>query len=74
MIRSKWYRLALTVAGAWALTALAVPAQAQQTGTISGSVTQTGSGRPLNGVQLYIPQGRCPGVLKIVTTFVMDLT
>ena len=62
MIRSKWYRLALTVAGAWALTALAVPAQAQQTGTISGSVTQTGSGRPLNGVQLYIPAGRCPGV------------
>ena len=61
MIRSKWYRLALTVAGTWALTALAVPAQAQQTGTVSGSVTEAGTGRPLRGVQLFIPRGRCPG-------------
>ncbi|MCH7476348.1 MAG: TonB-dependent receptor plug domain-containing protein, partial [Gemmatimonadetes bacterium] len=61
MNRSKWFRIALTAAGAWALMAFAAPAAAQQTGTISGSVTEAGSGRPLRGVQLFIPRGRCPG-------------
>ena len=49
-----WFRAAFAVAGAWALLALVTPAQAQQTGTISGTVTEAGSGRALAGAQVSI--------------------
>ena len=62
MNRSKWYMSALTAVGALAFMVFVPVAEAQQTGTVSGSVTELGSGRPLRGVQLYIPSGRCPGI------------
>ena len=61
MRTTKWFRAVLAAVGAWALMAFALPAEAQQTGTVSGSVMEQGTGRPLRGVQLFIPRGRCPG-------------
>ena len=55
MSPSMWFRTMLGVGGAVAMVfAVSLPAAAQQTGTIQGTVTQSGSNDPLVGVQLFI--------------------
>jgi TonB-linked SusC/RagA family outer membrane protein len=49
-----WLKAALTASVAMALLAWAVPISAQQTGTINGTVTEAGSGRPLAGAQVTL--------------------
>ena len=51
---STWFRAASTAMGALAVLALATPASAQQTGTVTGVVTESGTGRPLQGVQVFM--------------------
>ncbi|MDH5643880.1 MAG: SusC/RagA family TonB-linked outer membrane protein, partial [Gemmatimonadota bacterium] len=59
MSSSKWFKAALSVLGVLAVVAYATPAAAQQTGTVTGVVTETGTGRPLQGVQVFV-SGRGP--------------
>ncbi len=55
-----WYRAVLAAAAVLALAAF--PAQAQQTGTVSGTVTQAGTNQPMAGVQVFVV-GRAPGAV-----------
>ena len=51
---SMWFKAALSATGAIAVMAILAPASAQQTGTISGTVTEGGSGRALAGAQVTL--------------------
>ena len=54
MKHTKLLRTALTAAATWALFAHALPAEAQQTGTVSGQVIDAASRRPLGQVQILV--------------------
>ena len=49
-----WFKTALSAAGAVAFLAWLAPAAAQQTATISGTVTEAASGRSLAGAQVTL--------------------
>lgn len=49
-----WFQPALSAVGAIAMLALLAPASAQQTGTITGTVTEAGSGRALAGANVTL--------------------
>ena len=54
MRHTRFLRTALTAAATWALFAHALPAEAQQTGTVSGQVLDAASRRPVSQVQVMI--------------------
>jgi TonB-linked SusC/RagA family outer membrane protein len=58
MRHSKFLRTALTAAATWALFAHALPAEAQQTGTVSGQVIDAASRQPVSQVQVLVQDTR----------------
>ena len=59
MIKRKFGLLVGTLAFAATLLAAPPGAQAQQTGTISGRVTDQGTGQALQGARLFLERGPC---------------
>ena len=54
MKHTKLWRTALTAAATWALFAHPLPAEAQQTGTVSGRVVDAASRQPVSQVQVMV--------------------
>ncbi len=63
MVHTRFFKTVLTLGAVVAFLASATaPAMAQGTGTIRGVVTQSGSGSPIEGVQIHVVNTRLTAI------------